>query len=212
MRDNHCSTIPFGRRPAGAARQRLCHSQTRTAPLPGWLVDMDTELNYTGGTTLWIIWTRGQGSDLSLRVFRSTERDVVSAPSAGTCERVEAAPSRKGAWSFRTASFSRTDGEPFGRRVAGADGRAGPGLVPAQVFGFRPAVLLDDRHCGRAPAVAAEIVAGLGMDALFFCRSNPTDKSAFWWVAPDGTRQLTVTDTRYAEMRPIFVSQGCIHR
>jgi alpha-mannosidase len=74
-----------------------------------------------------------------------------------------------------------------------------------QVFGFRP------RHCWMIDIVGAhrqlpQVVAGLGMDALFFCRSNPTNKSAFWWVAPDGTRQLTITDTRYAEMRPIFAA------
>jgi alpha-mannosidase len=51
------------------------------------------------------------------------------------------------------------------------------------------------------------VVAGLGMETLFFCRNNPTGKNAFWWVAPDGTRQLTITDTRYAELRPIFVAK-----
>src|SRR5579885_3524978 len=53
-----------------------------------------------------------------------------------------------------------------------------------------------------------QIVAGLGLDALVFCRNNPATKTAFWWVAPDGTRTLTLCNANsYAELPEIFTTQ-----
>lgn len=53
-----------------------------------------------------------------------------------------------------------------------------------------------------------QIVAGLGLDALLFCRNNPAKKTVFWWVAPDGTRALTICNANsYAELPEIFTTQ-----
>jgi len=66
------------------------------------------------------------------------------------------------------------------------------------VFGFRP------RHCWMIDITGAhrqfpQIVAGLGMDSVFFNRNNPTTSPVFWWVAPDGTRSMALANKHYAE-------------
>ncbi len=67
-----------------------------------------------------------------------------------------------------------------------------------EVFGFRP------RHCWMIDITGAhrqfpQIVTGLGMDSVFFDRNNPTTSPVFWWVAPDGTRALTLVNKTYGE-------------
>lgn len=53
-----------------------------------------------------------------------------------------------------------------------------------------------------------QIAAGLGFDAMLFCRNNPARKTAFWWVAPDGTRMLTVCNaSSYAELPKLFTTE-----
>jgi alpha-mannosidase len=75
-----------------------------------------------------------------------------------------------------------------------------------KVFGLRP------RHCWMIDITGAhrqlpQIVAGLGLDSLVFCRNNPAGVSSFYWVAPDGTRQLTINDIRYAEFPKLFTAK-----
>jgi hypothetical protein len=172
--------------------------------IAGWLVDMDTELNYTGNNYL----------DHLDRVAKDPTYRFAFSEVPNVMSLLRLAPERLGELKqrikegrvefsngfFLEPTVSLSGGESLVRMgVLGLDWYS-------QVFGFRP------RYCWMIDIVGAhrqlpQIVAGLGMDALFFCRSNPTNKSAFWWVAPDGTRQLTITDTRYAEMRPIFVTK-----
>lgn len=66
------------------------------------------------------------------------------------------------------------------------------------VFGLRPRIcwMIDVTGAHRQ---MPQIVAGLGMSALFFNRNNPTNTAAFWWVSPDGTRTLAVVNRTYAE-------------
>lgn len=53
-----------------------------------------------------------------------------------------------------------------------------------------------------------QIVAGLGLETLVFCRNNPARKTVFWWVAPDGTRILTICNaTSYAELPEVFTTR-----
>jgi alpha-mannosidase len=53
-----------------------------------------------------------------------------------------------------------------------------------------------------------QIVAGLGLETLLFCRNNPAKKTVFWWVAPDGTRMLTICNANgYAQLPEIFTTQ-----
>ncbi len=171
--------------------------------IAGWLVDMDTELNYTVNNYL----------DHLDRVAKDPEYRFAFSEVPNVMSFMRVAPNRvaelkqrikEGRVEFSNGFFleptiSLSGGESLVRMgVLGLDWYQ-------QVFGLRP------RHCWMIDIVGAhrqlpQVVAGLGMDALFFCRSNPTNKSAFWWVAPDGTKQLTMTDTRYAEMRPIFAA------
>jgi len=67
-----------------------------------------------------------------------------------------------------------------------------------EVLGLRP------RHCWMIDITGAhrqfpQIVAGLGLDSVFFNRNNPTEAPAFWWVAPDGTRALALVNQTYGE-------------
>jgi alpha-mannosidase len=170
----------------------------------GWLVDMDTELNYTVNN--YLDHLDRVAKDPNYRFAFSEVPNVMSFMRVAP-DRVDELKQRikEGRVEFSNGFFleptvSLSGGEALVRMgVLGLDWYQ-------QVFGFRP------RHCWMIDIVGAhrqlpQVVAGLGMDALFFCRSNPTNQNAFWWVAPDGTRQLTITDTRYAEMRPLFVSK-----
>lgn len=50
-----------------------------------------------------------------------------------------------------------------------------------------------------------QIVGGLGLEAMFFSRNGPVDKSTFWWIGPEGTRTLAVCTGRgYAATSDIF--------
>lgn len=53
----------------------------------------------------------------------------------------------------------------------------------------------------------AQIVSGLGLDALIYTRRNPTEKTIFWTVSPDGSRALTLCPANYAECSSIFASK-----
>ncbi|MCX6901268.1 MAG: hypothetical protein NT105_21535 [Verrucomicrobia bacterium] len=50
----------------------------------------------------------------------------------------------------------------------------------------------------------AQIVAGLGLDALVYCRLNPTGSTMHWLESPDGTRTLAISPGHYLEWRPMF--------
>lgn len=74
-------------------------------------------------------------------------------------------------------------------------------------FGLRP------RHGWMIDVVGnhrqmPQIVAGLGLETLLFCRNNPAQKTAFWWVGPDGTRMLTICNANsYAELPEVFTTK-----
>lgn len=50
----------------------------------------------------------------------------------------------------------------------------------------------------------AQIVTGLGLDALVYCRLNPTGSTMHWLESPDGTRALALSPGHYLEWRPMF--------
>ncbi|MFI5356411.1 MAG: glycoside hydrolase family 38 C-terminal domain-containing protein [Opitutales bacterium] len=73
-----------------------------------------------------------------------------------------------------------------------------------EVFGRRPRFAWMIDVCAGHRQMP-QIVGGLGLDAIFFSRNGPTDKSTFWWVAPDGTRTLAVCTGRgYSATSEIF--------
>jgi alpha-mannosidase len=72
-----------------------------------------------------------------------------------------------------------------------------------QVMGVRPRLSWMIDVCGVHEQMA-QIVAGLGLDALVYCRLNPTGSTMHWLESPDGTRTLAVSPGHYLEWRPMF--------
>jgi len=52
----------------------------------------------------------------------------------------------------------------------------------------------------------AQITAGLGLEALFYTRDNPTGSALHWVQSPDGSRALAVSPGHYSEWNPLFKS------
>ena len=72
-----------------------------------------------------------------------------------------------------------------------------------QVMGVRPRLSWMIDVCGVHEQMA-QIVAGLGLDALVYCRLNPTGSTMHWLESPDGTRTLAISPGHYLEWRPMF--------
>ena len=72
-----------------------------------------------------------------------------------------------------------------------------------QVMGVRPRLSWMIDVCGVHEQMA-QIVAGLGLDALVYCRLNPTGSTLHWLESPDGTRTLAISPGHYLEWRPMF--------
>ena len=71
------------------------------------------------------------------------------------------------------------------------------------VLGARPRFCWMIDVCGMHEQMP-QIVKGLGLDALVYCRSNPTKSPVHWSESPDGTRVLTVCPENYASMSSLF--------
>jgi len=50
----------------------------------------------------------------------------------------------------------------------------------------------------------AQIVSGLGLEALVYCRHNPTGSTLHWFASPDGTRALAISPDSYADWGQVF--------
>lgn len=72
-----------------------------------------------------------------------------------------------------------------------------------QVMGVRPRISWMIDVTGVHEQMA-QIVAGLGLDALAYCRLNPTGSTLHWLDSPDGTRTLAISPGHYLEWRPMF--------
>ena len=72
-----------------------------------------------------------------------------------------------------------------------------------QVMGVRPRLSWMIDVTGVHEQMA-QIVAGLGLDALVYCRLNPTGSTMHWLESPDGTRTLAISPGHYLEWRPMF--------
>lgn len=57
-----------------------------------------------------------------------------------------------------------------------------------------------------------QIVAGLGMEAMVYCRGNRVGKRTFWSVSPDGTKVLTLAPGSYMEAASIFAARTPLSR
>jgi alpha-mannosidase len=80
-----------------------------------------------------------------------------------------------------------------------------------QIFEVRPRFAYCIDTCGVHDQMA-QIVSGLGLDALIYTRRNPTDKAVYWMVSPDGSRTLTLCPGSYAECSIIFTNENPLTR
>ncbi len=74
------------------------------------------------------------------------------------------------------------------------------------VFGVRPRLAWMIDVTGVHEQMA-QIVAGLNLDALVYCRLNPTGSTLHWLGSPNGTRTLAISPGHYLEWRPMFGSK-----
>jgi len=72
-----------------------------------------------------------------------------------------------------------------------------------QVFGVRPRFAWTIDVTGVHEQMA-QIVSGLGLDAMVYTRDNPTDKTMHWLEAPDGSRCLAISPGHYSDWGPVF--------
>jgi alpha-mannosidase len=75
-----------------------------------------------------------------------------------------------------------------------------------QVFQVKPRYAWTIDVCGTHEQMA-QIVSGLGLDAMVYTRKNPTGKTLFWSVSPNGSKVLTLSPGHYSEAEPIFSSK-----
>jgi alpha-mannosidase len=75
-----------------------------------------------------------------------------------------------------------------------------------RVFQAKPRFAWMIDVCGTHEQMA-QIVSGLGLDAMIYTRKNPAGKSIFWSVSPNGQKVLTLCPGRYSEAEPIFSSK-----
>jgi alpha-mannosidase len=72
-----------------------------------------------------------------------------------------------------------------------------------QVLGVRPRFVWAIDVCGVHEQMA-QITTGLGLEALVYCRMNPTGSTIHWAESPDGTRALALSPGHYLEWRPMM--------
>ena len=75
-----------------------------------------------------------------------------------------------------------------------------------QVFGIQPRYAWTIDVCGTHEQMP-QISSGLGLDAMVYTRKNPTGKTMYWSVSPDGSKILTLSPGHYSEAEPIFSSK-----
>jgi alpha-mannosidase len=75
-----------------------------------------------------------------------------------------------------------------------------------QVFGTQPRYAWTIDVCGTHEQMP-QISSGLGLDAMVYTRKNPTGKTMYWSVSPDGSKILTLSPGHYSEAQPIFSSK-----
>jgi alpha-mannosidase len=72
-----------------------------------------------------------------------------------------------------------------------------------QVMGISPRFAWTIDVCGVHEQMG-QICSGLGLEAMFYCRMNPTGSSLHWAESPDGSRILALCPGEYWEFIPLF--------
>lgn len=78
-----------------------------------------------------------------------------------------------------------------------------------QVMGVRPRLAWMIDITGLHEQMA-QIVAGLGLDALIYTRENPTGSTLHWQESPDGTRILSLSPGHYSDFGPVFATKDAL--
>ena len=74
-----------------------------------------------------------------------------------------------------------------------------------KMVGVKPRYGWNIDTCGTHEQMA-QIAAGLGFEAMVYTRENPTGKTIFWTMSPDGSQILTLCPGAYAEASSIFTT------
>ena len=80
-----------------------------------------------------------------------------------------------------------------------------------QVLGARPRFAWMIDVTGMHEQMA-QIVSGLNLEAMFYCRHNPTGSTVHWFESPDGTRALAVCPGHYSEWGEVFAARQPLSR
>ena len=75
-----------------------------------------------------------------------------------------------------------------------------------RIFQVKPRYAWMIDVCGTHEQMA-QIVSGLGLDAMVYTRKNPTGKTMYWSVSPNGSKVLTLSPGHYSEAEPIYSSK-----
>jgi len=78
-----------------------------------------------------------------------------------------------------------------------------------QIFGVRPRFAWTIDVTGVHEQMA-QIVSGLGLDAMVYTRDNPTPKTMHWLEAPDGSRCLAISPGHYSDWGPLFSTRTAL--
>ena len=78
-----------------------------------------------------------------------------------------------------------------------------------KMFGIRPRFAYCIDTCGVHDQMA-QIAKCLGLQALIYTRRNPTAKTLYWTVSPDGSRILTLCPGHYSEASSIYESKDVL--
>jgi hypothetical protein len=76
-----------------------------------------------------------------------------------------------------------------------------------RMFGVRPRFAWNIDVCGTHEQMP-QICAGLGLEAMVYCRNNPTGKTVHWAESPDGSRILALSPGHYNELRSLWIAKG----
>ncbi|MBN2579789.1 MAG: hypothetical protein JXB10_12440 [Pirellulales bacterium] len=167
----------------------------------GWLTDFSTERNYCGYTYLSHL---DRVRDDPTYCFALSEVNTQMAILAFEPERFEELKRRirEGRVEACNAFFL----EPT-ITLSGGEALVKCGVEglrwQEQILGVRPRLAWMIDICGVHEQMG-QIVAGLGLDAMVYCRNNPTHSVPHWLQSPDGTRALAINSSNYADLWKVF--------
>jgi alpha-mannosidase len=171
----------------------------------GWLTDFSTERNYCGYSYLKHL---DRVRDDPTYGFAISEVNNMMAILAFEPERFEELKQRvrEGRVElcnafFLEPSISLSGGEALVK--SGIEGLR----WQQKVVGARPRLAWMIDVCGVHEQMG-QIVSGLGLDAMMYCRYNPTDSIPHWQQSPDGSQILAMANDTYADFDLVFGTQS----